>query len=558
MKIKNKIIIGVSIMLFILAVILSVVMYFEIKKSTEMMVEERLSDQVKTISAVAKEYENLGYSEQETISILRETFYSSTEEFPKNLKINIAGKGFIFIIDKDGKNVVHPALEGKNLIQKNDGFKKIYEQKNGVQKYISPKNGKWKITTFSDDAPYGWIIASTAFRDMIIGEHVIHLMKTNLSVIFLGLIIFLVITYFFVSVMIKPLEKIISKLNEIASGKGDLTTTIDINSKDEVGRIAEAFNKFLDTIKNMIMEVSNSSKDVDDISETLEDVSNNTRNIFDNLNLIIDEIVSGAEKQENYVTTVKNALDSLANEISNIYTMSSNMKQKSIEIQKSNNVSREGMDNLQKTNDSSVNTSNEVSDSIKDLYEHINKISEVTEMINDISSQTNLLSLNASIEAARAGEAGRGFAVVADEVSKLAIESNKYSEEISNIINEIKDKVNYTTTLSKEVRLVADEQANTVKQSKEDFNNVSSLLNEILISINTIDDGIKRTESNKESMVDYIDRLSNIAQEFSQSTDDVSKLSTDFDEKIQNLSKGSLKLRESSDKLMKMVSQFKY
>ncbi len=558
MKIKNKLILGISIMLSVLAILLSVIMYFEIKKSTEAMVEERLSDQVKNICAVAKEYEKLGYSEKETISILRETFYSSDKEFPKNLKVKIAGKGFSFILDSKGTNVVHPALEGKNLIQKNDGFKKMYEQKNGVQKYISPKNGKWKITVFSDDAPYGWIIASTAFRDMIIGEHVIHLMKINSIVIFSGLIIFLIITYFFISAMIKPLNKITDKLNEIASGQGDLTSTIDINSKDEVGKIAEAFNKFLYTIKNMIIEVSNSSKDVNDTSLKLEEVSIKTQNIFENLNDIIQEIVRGAKEQENDIATTKQAIDGLSDEIAKIYGVSSTMKNNSLKIQDSNEVSKEGLLNIEKSNDKSVDTINMVNESIQDLYNQINRISEVTKMINDISSQTNLLSLNASIEAARAGEAGKGFAVVADEVSKLAVESNKYAEEISSIISDIENKVTYTINLSKEVKVVAEEQVSTVDKSKDDFNKVDNLLSDILININNMDDGIKKTEETRAAMIGYIDRLFEISQEFSQSTSDVSKLSTDFNNNIQNLSEGSLSLRESSDNLMDMVSQFKY
>ncbi len=384
MKIKNKIVLGIVGLLLLLIISVSSTLYIEVQDSTEVMVEERLSDQVKSMITTIKQYERMGYSEEESIQALREMLYNE-KAFPENLNTNLTGKGFIFILDKDGTNIVHPALEGKNLVSKQSGFQRIFDQKKGTDKYISPKTGEWKITVFSNDAPYGWIVCSTAFKDRIINPHVTHLMKMILLVLLIGLVLVTIVIYFFVSYTIKPLEKVTNRLREIASGQGDLTSVIEIRSKDEIGDIALAFNQFLSTIKRMIIEISNSSQNLNEICQSLENVSTSTQGVFERFNTIIDELVEGAQHQEKDIVVTEDALANLANEITKIHSISSTMKTNSIEIQHVNDVSKEGMMSLQSSNLQTVEASRQVEDSIDDLNDQINRISEVTGMINGIS-----------------------------------------------------------------------------------------------------------------------------------------------------------------------------
>ena len=79
----------------------------------------------------------------------------------------------------------------------------------------------------------------------------------------------------------------------------------------------------------------------------------------------------------------------------------------------------------------------QISQTIEKLVEHVGKVSGITDAILNISSQTNLLALNASIEAARAGDAGKGFAVVAEEIRQLAEMTKVSTEQITQIMNEL-------------------------------------------------------------------------------------------------------------------------
>ena len=191
----------------------------------------------------------------------------------------------------------------------------------------------------------------------------------------------------------------------------------------------------------------------------------------------------------------------------------------------------------------------QISQTIEKLVEHVGKVSGITDAILNISSQTNLLALNASIEAARAGDAGKGFAVVAEEIRQLAEMTKVSTEQITQIMNELTAITKDTQTELKNAVDSIDVQREKVKTVHESFITVEEDVKSLVGDMTTVSDEVSAVLSANEVIVDGISTLSGITQENSASTsasrtdmdglhDSVSNFSTAVDhtfEALENL-----------------------
>lgn len=160
----------------------------------------------------------------------------------------------------------------------------------------------------------------------------------------------------------------------------------------------------------------------------------------------------------------------------------------------------------------------QISQTIEKLVEHVGKVSGITDAILNISSQTNLLALNASIEAARAGDAGKGFAVVAEEIRQLAEMTKVSTEQITQIMNELTAITKDTQTELKNAVDSIDVQREKVKTVHESFITVEEDVKSLVGDMTTVSDEVSAVLSANEVIVDGISTLSGITQEISAST----------------------------------------
>jgi methyl-accepting chemotaxis protein len=123
------------------------------------------------------------------------------------------------------------------------------------------------------------------------------------------------------------------------------------------------------------------------------------------------------------------------------------------------------------------------------LSEHTSQIGHVTEAVKDIANQTNLLALNAAVEATRAGEHGKGFTVVSQEIRKLAEQSKKSAERISDLVDTIQKGTNATvlaTEAGTQTTKLSEEQVKYAKQSfdvlLDSVNNIAEVLQQIALT----------------------------------------------------------------------------
>jgi methyl-accepting chemotaxis protein len=268
--------------------------------------------------------------------------------------------------------------------------------------------------------------------------------------VFLGVFIAGAILLFIASIVISkvillPIKKTKSTINEISSG--NLTKRIEKSSSDEVGEMSDDINGFVDILSNAIMDVAKSSNEVSHSAQTLDTITKNMRTGIDQAAAEIHSVAIASEEMSSTSLEIARNCASAAKVSDTANSMSISGAA----------IIRETIEAMDRISDAV----RESSTTIEQLGSKSDQIGEVIRLINDIADQTNLLALNAAIEAARAGEHGRGFAVVADEVRKLAEKTTVATKGIGETIKAMqegaKHAVNAMEKGVREVKLGAEE-----------------------------------------------------------------------------------------------------
>ncbi len=279
------------------------------------------------------------------------------------------------------------------------------------------------------------------------------------------MIVMMLLSLWIIGGVIKPFSRCIEFVQKVA--KGDLSSKLEINSKDEVGELVTHINLMVESIRNLVGRITESSEAVasaadeiasttdqitkgassqaqaaDDTGATMEEMSYQIQSVSKNaegLAANVDETTSSIQQMGVTSKGVAQKTEAMA---ANVTETSSTIEQMVVTIEKMASEADSGGEAIIKTVEGMNNTArmmHEISDAIKNLGKRSSDIGNIIEVIEDIADQTNLLALNAAIEAARAGDAGRGFSVVADEVRRLAERSLKSTKQIGAVIKEVQD-----------------------------------------------------------------------------------------------------------------------
>ena len=205
-----------------------------------------------------------------------------------------------------------------------------------------------------------------------------------------------------------PVAKAAELLEDIASGGGDLTRRMPVQSKDELGALAAAFNKFVESLNATILRVRDSSRA---IGAATGDIASGNM-----------DLSARTEAQASNLEETAAAMEELT---STVHNNTANAEQANKLVAGTAESAKRGGDVV-----------GQVVEKMASITASSNKISDIIGVIDGIAFQTNILALNAAVEAARAGEQGRGFAVVASEVRNLAQRSAAAAKEIKELITE--------------------------------------------------------------------------------------------------------------------------
>lgn len=362
-------------------------------------------------------------------------------------------------------------------------------------------------------------------------------------------------------IVIKPLKKIDKELgviiDEINQDRGDLTKRININRKDEIGKVATNINVFIEKLQTIMQKITSNSKQLD---ETVGNVVGkvNTANgsacdisaVMEELSATMEEVAATVKNIDENTAVANTKVDKMTVETGNVVDYSNEMNERAIKLQET----------AQANKDETTKMVGSIIEELKNAMKEskkVEKISQLTSDILSISSQTNLLALNASIEAARAGEAGKGFAVVADEIRELAESSRNTANNIQEINEMVISAVEGLISSSNKIVDYVDETilpdyddfVSSGKQYNDDSTHIKNIMDEFTGLSNDMQKTIK-------SMVDAINGINKAVEE---SADGVTSAAMSVDSLVADMNDVNKEMdtnQNVSDKLRKETECF--
>jgi methyl-accepting chemotaxis protein len=372
------------------------------------------------------------------------------------------------------------------------------------------------------------------------GENAAAVKMRSLVMVGIGAILGLAIGVILTRAITAPLFKGVALARAMADG--DLTRTMDVSQKDEIGVLAGALNEMVLRLRNMLGEVAQEVTALSRASHSLAGVSEQMTGGATMTVERAQQVATAAEEMSANQNSVAAAMEQAATNVNTVAAAAEEMSATIGEIA-SNSAKAKSI------TDQAVVRAGQASNRVQDLGSAAREINKVTETITAISSQTNLLALNATIEAARAGEAGRGFAVVANEIKELAQQTAQATEEIRARIKGIQDATGQTVTEIDGISKVIGDVDSIVATIAAAVEEQSATTREIAANVGQASMGISEVNSN-------VAQSSTVAGEIASDIADVSGQADDLLASGEQVKQSATGLSATAAKLQNLVSRF--
>ncbi len=354
----------------------------------------------------------------------------------------VIGKtGSMYAVDKNLIIKIHSKTENINQPAPAQ-FKDAFNLGKGILSYDF--NGESRVSSVMTLKSQPWVLGiSVTEAEIYEANRMLMLMMVIIALI--AIIIISIFISMFIMSITKPLHLLVGVAKEIADG--DLRTTKQkIKRKDELGELSDAFvamrKKLVDTIMTVEESANNITMAAKELSEQNTDLAHRT-----------ESQAASIEQTSASMTEISSTIRDSAEHSINGSKMILDSKSS---VENAGNIISETTSNIEEVHDAS------------------SKIKDITKIIEDIAFQTNILALNASVEAARAGEQGKGFAVVAAEVRNLAQTTQTSVKSITDLIENVYEKIDKATGTARESQEIFIEIQNKIDDASKIMEGISN------------------------------------------------------------------------------------
>ncbi len=377
------------------------------------------------------------------------------------------------------------------------------------------------VPVFIGESPEPWVYGTVVREEETYAQALVAL-TTIIVIMASGFLIILLTVWLLTGGMLKPLKSTQLALQAIAQGEGDLTQTLQVKSKDELGQLAGNFNTFVSNLGTIIAAIRDEMQKLQQLGQRLgENMAHTSASIiqinsniesagksFNQQHGAVDDVSATVEEIVGNITSLDRLVGEQTEHLSASASAVEQMVANMDSITRNIDISMDAFSRLNEASEQGYDRLSAVSETITKIAAQSQGLEETNGTITSIASQTNLLAMNAAIEAAHAGDAGKGFAVVADEIRKLAEDTAARSRDISSVLKTLGDLIGSAVTLSSE--------------ASHSFESIRSSVNDVSTRQREIRSAVEEQTGGNKVVLESVDRLRRINAEVSSGSSEMS------------------------------------
>lgn len=477
---------------------------------------------------------------------------SGMDQTVKNIRLG--NKGYIYLMDRNDKMMSHPTIKtGEKATGKQ--LEIMHRQKEGFIQYTNPDTHVLQRGYYATNSISAFKIVGI-LPDSEYSDATRPIFYTAVGVLVIAVAIVLVLLFFIIRGMTKPIEQL--NRSAIRVSEGHLNEEVVTKRKDEIGTLASNYNGMVASLRRMVVDMGDTSSQLAASSEELTASTEMNAKSVELVSGLVSDSSEGATMQSLATEETARTIEEMTRGIQKIAESAGMIVDSSSRTEEDVHAGSQKIRQVSEQMDNIRLSTVESAELMEQLHNHSANIAAMSTAISEISKQTNLLSLNAAIEAARAGEHGRGFAVVADEVRKLADQSNITADEIQQTIVKMTELISGVYDVMKnKVQTDVNQGLNVTAEALEAFVNIEQSAKQISDQVQDISAVTEQMSASSEEISAAVHEVAGISRQTVESFERVNAASQEQLASMEEITSSAAGLARMAVDMQTMIDRFK-